>query len=389
MMRRNVLCAALTVAFAGTIGSVARAEPLAVAPPHWSAESLGVLHREAENAPSQALPAPDLAPLVAAERLGDGLAIDHAATDLVLCLARQIALGWSPAAAHAGWHIADSDARIDFAGELATALGTGALEAWLVGLQPRQPGFAALMTSHASEADPVRKALLARNIERWRWLPRDLGREYLLVNTAAFRVDLWRDGQVADSHRVIVGKTKSPTPVFSAMVSGVTLNPWWDIPANIVAESVGAMVRRNPALARKRGYVWGGGRYRQRPGPGNSLGVVKLIMPNHYNVYLHDTPSKSLFDQPVRTFSHGCVRVDDPLGLAANLLGDRASRADIDRIVAGGRTTDLRLARSLPIYIAYFTAEAGADGAIIVHPDVYNRDGAMGDASDLRKPCPA
>ncbi len=388
-MRRNVLCAALAVAFVGTNCPIARAQPLAAATPHWSSESLAALHHAAETAPQQALPAPDLAPLVAAERLGDSAAIDHAATDLALCLARQTALGWSPASAHAAWHIADTDARIDFAGELASALGAGALEAWLSGLQPRQPGFAALLAAHAAEADPARKATLARNIERWRWLPRDPGREYLLVNAAAFRVDLWRDGKVVDSHRVIVGKVKSPTPVFSATVRGVTLNPWWDIPANIVAESVGAMVRRHPALARKRGYVWGGGRYRQRPGPGNSLGVVKLIMPNSFNVYLHDTPSKSLFDQPVRTFSHGCVRVEDPLGLAANLLGDRASRADIDSIVAAGRTTDLRLARSLPIFIAYFTAEAGADGAIAFHPDVYNRDRAMGDADDLRKPCPA
>lgn len=388
-MRRSVLSAALAVALAGTICPAARAATPVANVPHWSAESLDALHHAAQAAQQQALPAPDLAPLLAAERIGDAAAIDHAATDLGLSLARQIALGWSATAARAGWHIADSDARIDFAGELTTALGAGTLDAWFSGLQPRQPGFSALVAAYAAEIDPGRKATLGRNIERWRWLPHDPGREYLLVNAAGFRVDLWRDGKLADSHRVIVGKTNSPTPIFAATVSGITFNPWWDIPANIVAESVGAMVRKNPGLARKRGYVWGGGRYRQRPGPGNALGVMKLIMPNSFNVYLHDTPSKSLFERPVRTFSHGCVRVDDPLGLAANLLGPQVTRADIDGIVAGGRTTSLQLARSVPIFITYFTAEAGADGAITFYPDVYDRDGAMGDATDTRKPCPA
>ncbi|MCW1381372.1 L,D-transpeptidase family protein [Novosphingobium sp. KCTC 2891] len=355
--------------------------------PHWSAESLAVLHHRLESAPLEALPVPDCTALAAAERAGDGAVIDREASAVAVKMARLIALGWMPAEARAAWHIADSDARIDFAGQLATALGAGTLDAWFSSLEPRRPDYAALRTAYAAETDPARRQTLARNLERWRWMPHDPGAEYLLVNAAAFRVDLWRDGRVADSHRVIVGKVSSPTPVFGATVSGVTFNPWWDIPANIVRESVGRLVARHPKLARQRGYVWGGGRYRQRPGPGNSLGLMKLIMPNSYNVYLHDTPSKSLFERPVRTFSHGCVRVDDALGLAADLLAPTTPREEIDGIVASGRTTDVRLGRNVPIYIAYFTAEATPDGTVTVLPDVYNRDGAMGDAAVVQRLC--
>lgn len=350
---------------------------------------LGILHARLDRTALDALPCPDCSALVMAERSGDPLAVDREATAVALRLARAIALGAMPAKARAGWHIADTDARIDFAGQLATALGAGTLEAWFASLEPRQRDYAALRSAYATEVDPVRKQALARNMERWRWLPHDPGNEYLLVNAAAFRVDLWRDGQLAGSHKVVVGKVSSPTPVFSATVTGVTFNPWWDIPANIVRESVGALVARNPELARQRGYVWGGGRYRQRPGPNNSLGLMKLMMPNSFSVYLHDTPSKSLFARDQRTFSHGCVRVENPLDLADNLLGVETSREDIDRIIAGGRTTDVRLARPIPIYIAYFTTEVAPDGTLTFHPDVYKRDGAMGDAVIPQRPCAA
>src|SRR3546814_1081190 len=112
----------------------------------------------------------------------------------------------------------------------------------------------------------------------------------------------------SDLWQVIVGKTKTPTPVFAAQVTGVTFNPWWEIPESIVAESVGKLVRTRPAEAARRGYVVQDGRYRQRPGPQNALGRMKLMMPNPYSIYLHDTPAQSLFARDVRAFSHGCVR---------------------------------------------------------------------------------
>jgi L,D-transpeptidase YcbB len=214
--------------------------------------------------------------------------------------------------------------------------------------------------------------VLIRNLERWRWLPLDMGHRYLLVNAAGFEVALWEDGRRVARWRVITGKPGTPTPVFSATVTGVTVNPWWDVPPSIVAESVGRLTRRNPAEARRRGYVWGGGTYRQKPGPGNALGLMKLVMPNPYKVYLHDTPTKALFEQPVRAFSHGCIRVDKALTLAGRLLG-----RPVDAQVAKGASVTLPLADPLPVYVAYFTADASEAGAVEVHPDIYGRDAGL------------
>ncbi len=147
-----------------------------------------------------------------------------------------------------------------------------------------------LRTAFATEADPARRATLARNMERWRWMPRSLGTRYLLVNAAAFEVALWDKGHKVESWPVVIGKARTPTPVFSTMVTGVIYNPWWNIPKSIVAESVGALTRKNPAEAKRRGYVWSDGTFRQRPGRKNALGLMKLVMPNDYTIYLHDTP---------------------------------------------------------------------------------------------------
>ena len=154
-------------------------------------------------------------------------------------------------------------------------------------------------------------------------------------------------------------------------------------------ESVGSLVRRNPALARQRGYVWGGGSYRQRPGPGNALGQMKLVMPNPYTVYLHDTPGKDLFNRNPRAFSHGCIRVGDAIGFAATLAEGVKSRAEVDGIVRTGRTTVVDLATHIPVYITYFTAATNANGTLAVSPDVYGRDRRLGDTSNAHRACGA
>ena len=402
-MRRNVHLAALAVVLAGTIPTACHAQqpsPLdpatdraaasvSPAPGAWTPALLASLRHWVDLAPSYGLPALDCTDLDAAQQHGDALAVDRAARALALRLARMHALGWTDPHARAGWHIADSDASIDLDAGLAGAMAGGSLDRWFESLQPRHPDFPALRAALAQEQDPARRATLARNMERWRWMPHDPGADYVLVNAAAFQVEVWRQGAAAGRWRVIVGKASSPTPVFTATVTGVTLNPWWDIPANIVAESVGAMIRRNPARAARQGYVWGGGRYRQRPGPTNALGVMKLAMPNSFNVYLHDTPSKALFDRDVRAFSHGCVRVDRPLDLAAALLAPVQSRESLDAMVAAGRTITLPLPRRMPVYIAYFTATRGVDGNAVILPDVYGRDTGPGDAAEPQKRCAA
>lgn len=277
----------------------------------------------------------------------------------------------------AGWNI-PSDQTRPVATALADALGRNDIDSLFKQARPAHPFYNALRAALATEADKARRATLLANLDRWRWMPRSLGQRYLLVNTAAFEASLWQDGSEIGRWRVIVGKTKSPTPIFAATITGVTFNPWWEIPTSIVAESVGALVRNRPAVARRRGYVVENGRYRQRPGDNNALGRMKLVMPNPYSVYLHDTPSKGLFAQETRAFSHGCVRVGDALGLATTLLSQRPgwTRESSDAIIATGKTTTIALAAPVPVYVTYFTAEPDPAGHMRYFPDVYGRDKA-------------
>jgi murein L,D-transpeptidase YcbB/YkuD len=220
-------------------------------------------------------------------------------------------------------------------------------------------------------------------------MPLVMGDKYLLVNAASFEVSLWENDRKRKSWPIIVGKTKSPTPIFDATVNGVILNPWWEIPTSIAAEGIGSMVRNNPAAARRKGYVFQDGRYRQRPGPGNALGQMKLVMPNSYSVYLHDTPNKNLFSEPVRTFSHGCIRVGGAIDLVKTLLKGSATEKQIDDILDSRKTTKFSLTRSIPVYIAYFTAEGREDGGLSYFPDVYKRDNLQLAQQDSATDCTA
>ncbi|MFN3517495.1 MAG: L,D-transpeptidase family protein [Novosphingobium sp.] len=344
------------------------------AAPLWNADSIARLRSWVSSAPDDALPRPDSSALDRALASGEPAAIDAAATALALKLARMHLLGAAPAGERAGWKILDSDRAIKVEEQLAVALSAGRIDDFFAGQRPLHPDYAVLRDAWRAETDPAKRRTLARNMERWRWMPLSLGQDYLLVNAAAFEAVRWQGGQRVGTWRVIVGKTASPTPTFSAMITGVNFNPWWSVPGNIVRESVGGLIRRSPATARARGYVWSGGSVRQKPGPNNALGQMKLVMPNPYSVYLHDTPSRDLFSQDVRAFSHGCVRVGDALGLAENLLAGVKTRPQIDALVASRQSVTVGLARPLPVYIAYFTAGTQADGSLAFYPDIYGRD---------------
>jgi murein L,D-transpeptidase YcbB/YkuD len=346
----------------------------------WTASQLATLRHWVAVAPEVALPLLATKELDQAIAGHDQAAVDQAATGLALRLARMQLFGSATASERAGWRIADSDSTLDLNALLTQALSGGSLDQFFDSLKPLHPDYAVLRAAYAHETNSAKKEILGRNMERWRWMPRSLGEDYVLVNAASFEASLWHDGKRVGTWPVIIGKSSKPTPVFSATITGVTFNPWWDIPASIVRESVGALTRRNPGLSRQRGYVWGGGRYRQRPGPGNSLGLMKLVMPNPYNVYMHDTPSKNLFARPVRAFSHGCIRTGDALGYAATLLNGMKTRAEIDAIVSARQTTTVSLGANLLVYVTYFTASARSDGSLIIQPDIYGRDKHMGDA---------
>jgi len=360
------------------------------APPvRWNGAALEQLRQAVERTDAEALPRPDTAPLDAAVRSGDLLRIDSAADALALRLARLHLLGSAGTAARAGWRIVDSDKAVDPAPMLAEALAKGRIDDFFDGLRPRHPDYAGLRAAYAVEREPKLRAQIARNMERWRWMPRDLGSDYLLVNAASFEARLWRGRHEIGTWRVIVGKPRTPTPVFEATVTGVTLNPWWNVPASIVKESVGALVRRSPATARARGYVWSGSTIRQKPGPNNALGEMKLAMANPWNVYMHDTPSRDLFANDVRAYSHGCVRVGDALGLAQVLLEGVRTREQIDARVATRETETVPLARPIPVYIAYFTAGMRGDGTFGYFPDIYGRDKRITLASRINDACGA
>ena len=238
------------------------------------------------------------------------------------------------------------------------------------------------------------------NLERARWLVHRLPASFVAVNVAGQKLYVVRDGTVAWETRVIVGKAATRTPIFSAPMRYVVLNPAWSVPRSIAPEVL-AETRRDPSyLERQRFRVLdAAGReadptavdfesragegfpyfFRQDPGPDNALGRIKLMFPNPYSVYLHDTPARGLFAREQRTFSHGCIRVQDPLHLAELALDDPArwNRRSLEAALASGATRTLILARPLPVLVLYWTAATDLHGELQFYRDVYGRDEAL------------
>lgn len=306
---------------------------------------------------------------------GDTVAVDAFATSAAEELLSDHINGCCNRPLRTKWYIQNGLEGINPTDAVSAALRDDTLDELFNRARQSHPVFLALQTAYAKEKDPVRRAALAANMDRWRWMPRQLGGRYLIVNAATFEATLWEGQELVGRWEVVVGKLNTPTPIFAARVTGVTLNPWWEIPPSIAAESVVGLFARNPAEAARQGYVRAGNRFRQRPGPNNTLGKMKLVMPNRFSVFLHDTPAKSLFGKDVRAFSHGCVRVGDALGLATTLLGPGWDPASIDAVVATGATKTVSLQTPIPVYVAYFTAEPDGRGGVRYFPDLYQRDG--------------
>lgn len=278
---------------------------------------------------------------------------------------------------------------------LAVLLGSFALASALMA-QPAEPPAAPPPTSPAPSSPAQRLAAidtaaldaparmkLAASLARWQALPSPPAGRWLLVNIPAYEISLY-DGPVrTGTWRAIVGKPKTPSPRFQASVTGVILNPWWDVPKSIVKESVGRLLARSPRKAAAQGYVREGDRYRQRPGPHNQLGLLKLDFRNPYSVSVHDTPSRQLFKKQKRAFSHGSIRVDDPFGFAAALLGPPTSGDSLRTVGEINSDTQLLpLAEALPVVVGYFTAEVADNGTLRLFDDIYRLDsGADGNAS--------
>jgi murein L,D-transpeptidase YcbB/YkuD len=237
------------------------------------------------------------------------------------------------------------------------------------------------------------------NLERARWLGPELPTRFVVVNTAGAKVYMIDGEQVVYESRAIVGKQYTKTPVFSATLRTVELDPTWTVPPGIVDEVL-AEVRRDPGyLARTRMLVLDArGRavdprtlvfsrytaasfpytFRQQPGPANPLGRIKLLFPNRYNVYLHDTPSRALFEREERLFSHGCIRVADPFGLAELVLADpRWSRRALEGATGNEKPHVIPLTSPIPVLVFYWTASADERGELHFYRDAYGRDAAL------------
>ena len=244
---------------------------------------------------------------------------------------------------------------------------------------------------------------LVLNMERARWLPRNLGKRHIFVNQTSYKVRVVDSGQIIHSARVIVGKYKHQTPSFSDEMETVVFNPYWNVPRSIATKEMLPNLWANPyylddkgfEVFSRRGQVSSGsvdwGEYtpktmpytfRQPPGPSNALGTMKFLFPNRHNVYLHDTPTKHLFSKNVRAFSHGCVRVQNPDKLAEVILEREGWTANrIASAVRAGKNRKIALKTKVSVHLAYFTA--WADGSdVSFYKDVYGRDKLLKRALD-------
>ena len=248
----------------------------------------------------------------------------------------------------------------------------------------------ALNVVNSAKVDVIRA-----NMEQWRWMPDELGSTHLFVNIPAFNIQYVRNGETVETERVIVGREDTQTPIFSKNLATVVLRPEWFLPDSIKLEKLLSAQRRGSNIERQ-GYVirkgnrvvpswkinWAKANISayevfQPSGDGNALGDVKFLFPNKHSVYLHDTPSKSLFSSNERLYSHGCIRLNNPLALAQTLLdGDKgAGSFDVKSLVRRGPGGNaIQLDKPLPIHIGYFTAWAEGDGVVRIYRDPYSHE---------------
>ncbi|HJX32479.1 MAG TPA: L,D-transpeptidase family protein [Thermodesulfobacteriota bacterium] len=245
---------------------------------------------------------------------------------------------------------------------------------------------------------------LELNLERWRWLPQDLGRRYILVNIPLFQLKVMEDEAQVLAMRIVVGTIQDTTPVLNSTMEYMFVNPYWNVPHDMVIHEMLPRIKRDSSYLTQRNIRMFKGlgpeapevdpktvnwsaispddfpyRLRQDPGPSNGMGRVKLIFPNKFDVYLHDTPGRYLFEKPQRTFSHGCIRIEKPIELAVYLLkGDpRWNREAFLNELGKKVPTTVVLPERIPIYLVYWTAWADEDGTIQFRPDIYNWDAPL------------
>ncbi|WP_309601479.1 L,D-transpeptidase family protein [Sphingomonas sp.] len=346
-------------------------------PPLWQIGDVRALQAYVATIGSEGLDPRDYdsAGLDAALRSGDPVIMSAAATDRFNKVASDLALGHVRGKDRQDWHVTDADLTPEASALLlASALQRHDVVGSLRSLLPTHQQYAFLRAAlaKANKADAANYDRIRLNMDRWRWLPRDLGNKYIIVNVPSFYATLVENGATRWKHRAIAGAVKTKTPQLTVQATGVILNPWWEVPPSITREVAG-----------KKGYVAVKGkdgkvqRWRQPPGPSNALGKVKFVMQNGQNIYLHDTNARSRFNSQLRALSHGCIRTENIMDLAKELLGDDAGEwtpEKVDETVASGKSVMAKFVKPLPVYIVYFSAAALNDGKIVPYADLYGRD---------------
>jgi murein L,D-transpeptidase YcbB/YkuD len=247
-------------------------------------------------------------------------------------------------------------------------------------------------------------------MERWRWMPHDLGERYILVNVPAYQLQVVEHERPVLGMRVVVGSPDNPTPLFSDLMTYIVFSPYWNIPDKIIREETLPRVVKDPDFLNRTGIEvvraygrseepvdpatidWSqpeameGLRFRQVPGPENALGLVKFIFPNHFSVYLHDTPADALFKRDARALSHGCVRIEQPITLAEYVLRDQQdwTREKIDAAMHSGEERIVKLKAPIPVHLGYWTAWVTGDRSVAFTDDPYRLDARHAQARRTR-----
>jgi len=317
---------------------------------------------------------------------GEGDALNDQASRSFSWLAEDLRDGRTPMTARVQWFAVDPDVEANPTDALMTkALESHDIAGVLASLAPTYPDYNALRGELAAtpKAERARRELIMANMDRWRWYGRDMGRTYLMANVPEFQLRLMVGEKIIRTYRTIVGKPgRTATPQLAEHVEAVVFNPTWTVPQSIVqGEGLGPRLIGNPAAALRQGYAVsraanGTISVVQQPGPNNSLGIMKIDMPNPHAIYLHDTPNKSLFNAEARAFSHGCLRTERAreLGMTMAILGAGLSPEQGVAHANSGKYTRVVMNRTFPVYIGYFTIGRDIDGNLTTFNDIYGRD---------------
>ena len=347
----------------------------------------------------RSLPLSEDAPETGTDERARALAeADVRITSALLTLGRDVAIGRTkPARIDSRWKTQRQPP--DLVGTLIGAADNG-LSTWLDTIKPKHAQYAALQKALSDPAMARAADQIALNLERWRWMPDELGTRYVIVNIPTFHLEAHDAGQPTLQMKVVVGKPENKTPIFSDKMTTTVFSPYWNVPDSIVegetapaaARDPGFLERNNIEILRlsKSGATvidpdtvdWDDPEelkalaFRQKPGAKNALGHVKFLFPNPYDVYLHDTPADALFARPGRAFSHGCVRVEQPEALARWVLKDAPEWTDekILEAMHAGEEQHVKLKQEIPVHIVYFTAWVDDAGSVRLAPDVYGYD---------------